>query len=100
VQILGGAVVALILFGAACSADPLAPPSETASTDFVTCVEPRPEACTREYLPVCAEHDTGIRCVTTPCDSTEWVTRANGCTACSDPKVLRYRPGACSESDG
>ncbi len=62
---------------------------------YVACKDPRPEVCTRDYRPVCAQRDTGVRCVTTPCDSTEWVTYSNACTACSDPKVLGSRAGAC-----
>ena len=62
---------------------------------FIECKEPRPEICTREYRPVCATRDTGIRCVTTPCPSTEKVTKATACTACSDAKVSGYTLGAC-----
>lgn len=53
--------------------------------------------CTREYFPVCATRDTGVRCVTTPCPSSEEKTYSNGCTACSDVKVLEYRLGACEQ---
>ena len=53
--------------------------------------------CTREYRPVCAWVDTGVRCVTEPCDSTEWRTYSNGCTACADARVVGHREGACSE---
>lgn len=63
--------------------------------DFVACEDPRPEACTREYMPVCAQVDTGIRCITTPCPSTEEKTYSTGCTACSDPDVYGYVPGEC-----
>lgn len=59
------------------------------------CTEPRPEMCTRQYQPVCAQKDTGVRCVTTPCPSTEWKTYGNGCDACSDAKVIGHVPGAC-----
>jgi len=63
---------------------------------FVQCKSPRPEVCTEQYLPVCASKDTGIRCVTTPCPSTENVTYDNACSACSDPKVHGYIPsGEC-----
>ena len=60
------------------------------------CESPRPEICTKEYRPVCATKDTGIRCVTTPCPSIEEVTKSNACTACADEKVTSYVPGACS----
>jgi hypothetical protein len=46
---------------------------------------------------VCAEVDNGVRCVTTPCDSTDQKEFANGCTACSDAKTHGYWPIACAE---
>ena len=68
---------------------------DTANLLFV-CAEPRPEICTQHFDPVCARRDTGIRCVTTPCDSYELQTFPNGCSACSDLKVLDYRYPACA----
>jgi len=62
----------------------------------IQCNDPRRKACTKEYRPVCATRDTGVRCVTTPCSSTELVTKGNACTACADEKVSSYVPGACS----
>jgi hypothetical protein len=59
------------------------------------CPETRPEMCTQQYDPVCAKRDTGIRCVTTPCESSAWVTYSNGCSACSDPKVSAFKSGSC-----
>lgn len=56
--------------------------------------------CTREYRPVCADVDTGIRCITAPCPSTEKKTYSNGCTACADEKVTGYALGACPPEDG
>lgn len=69
-----------------------------AESVYIACSDPRPEICTREFVPVCASRDTGIRCVTTPCDSSEWVTSSNACTACSDPLVYGHRAGACAEN--
>ncbi len=64
--------------------------------DYVQCKDPRPQACTREYNPVCAKKDNGVRCVTTPCPSTDDVTYATACTACADKDVDGYTPGgAC-----
>ncbi len=74
-----------------------APPVIEKPAGFTQCKDPRPQMCTREYRPVCATKDTGLRCVTTPCPSTESVTYATGCTACSDPKVHGYASGACAE---
>ena len=57
--------------------------------------DPRPEACTAQYDPVCATRDTGIRCITAPCPSSEQKTMGNACTACSDPKVSGWVKGEC-----
>jgi len=91
------ALAAAPCLSAGCQPSQPAPSSANATRDAIECVEPRPEICTQDYRPVCGLRDTGIRCVTTPCDSTEWKTYSNTCTACSDPDVLRYRPGACDE---
>jgi hypothetical protein len=64
---------------------------------FTTCPEERAQACTREYRPVCAEVDNGVRCVTTPCDSTDQKEFPNGCTACADAKTTGYWPVACAD---
>jgi hypothetical protein len=64
-------------------------------TRFTQCEDPRPEICTREYIPVCAIKFTGVQCLTTPCPSTEEKTYATGCTACADNNVIEYKPGAC-----
>ena len=53
---------------------------------FTTCPEPRPQMCTREYRPVCAKLEDG-----------SMKTYSNGCTACTDPKVVGYVPDACEE---
>lgn len=71
------------------------PPIDNPVVGYSACTEPRPEVCTQQYLPVCAKKDTGIRCVTTPCPSTENVTYSNACSACADKKVYGYRTGAC-----
>ena len=72
------------------------PEPEALAALEVECEEPRPEVCTREYRPVCALVDTGIRCVTTPCPASEWKLYGNACTACSDADVVGYRRGECS----
>ena len=92
------AVLAVALcMGAGCQPPQSAPSSVEDARDPVECVDPRSPICTQDYLPVCGLRDTGIRCVTTPCDSAEWKTYSNACTACSDPNVEHYRPGACEE---
>lgn len=62
------------------------------------CKEPRLQMCTKQYSPVCATRDTGVRCITTPCPSTELVTKSNACMACADEKVFSFTPGACSST--
>jgi len=66
-------------------------------TEKAACTDPRPEFCHKARRPVCATRDNGVRCVTTPCDSTEEKTYANECLACADPAVYSYRTGACSD---
>jgi hypothetical protein len=78
-----------------CAREAPADPQVEPPASYVACNDPRPEVCTRDYRPVCAQRDAGVRCVTTPCDSTEWITLSNACTACSDPTVLGYRAGPC-----
>lgn len=68
---------------------------ESGADGATTCAEPRPEMCTRDYRPVCATVDTGIRCITTPCPSTEQRTYGNACSACGDKKVISHVPGEC-----
>ena len=67
-------------------------------SDLKKCPEPRPQMCTRDYRPVCASRDTGIRCITTPCPSSEQKTYGNACSACADASVMAYRDGACDIS--
>jgi|CXWL01.1.fsa_nt_gi cytochrome c5 len=60
-------------------APPPAPPGQ------VVCTEPRPQGCTREYLPVCGTRRDGTR-----------QTYGNRCTACADANVVNHIPGPCS----
>ncbi len=79
------------------SAPTATPP--TASSSARVCPEQRPQVCTLDFRPVCATRDTGVRCVTAPCPSSEQKTYANGCSACADSKVLSYTQGACPEPE-
>ena len=85
--------ILLALLSAGCVAAPAIP---TASGDYVACTNPRPQICTREYRPVCAQVDTGKRCVTVPCESAVLETRGNACEACGDARVIGHTPGACA----
>jgi hypothetical protein len=62
----------------------------------IQCSAPRPEVCTEEYAPVCATRDTGVRCITTPCPSTEKASYSNACSACADSSVFYYKPEECA----
>lgn len=64
------------------------------------CTEPRPEMCTQQYDPVCAQVDTGVRCIKAPCPSAVYKTMGNACSACSDVKVYGYFPGECGDLEG
>lgn len=87
----------MVIFALSIVSCATAPQKNTEKPELTSCPEQRPKICTREYFPVCATRDTGIRCVTTPCPSSEEKTYGNGCTACSDVKVLKYRAGACEQ---
>lgn len=70
----------------------------TPAQAYTECQDPRPQICTRENVPVCATRDTGIRCVTTPCPSTERRNYGNACLACLDTDVMWYEPGVCTDT--
>lgn len=84
-------ITVLSLICIACSA-------KTAAVNPLTvqCTDPRPQICTMDYTPVCATKDNRVRCVTTPCQSTETKTYSNGCGACANPAVISYIPGECT----
>lgn len=91
-NLAGPSLGLILLLGGCAGAQPGRVPATAAE-----CVEPRPQICTMDYNPVCATRDTGVRCVTTPCDSTELATYANACGACADDRVYYHVPGACPE---
>ena len=89
---IGAALLAASAAGCDPSPDRAAPARRPG---FVACTEPRPEICTMDYRPVCGLRDTGVRCVTAPCGSTEERTYSNDCNACSQADVLGFWPKAC-----
>jgi|GEM_PF-484000 len=52
----------------------------------------RPEACTKEYAPVCGL--VQVQCITTPCNPVP-ETFSTGCVACSNQNVISYTEGEC-----
>lgn len=81
--IVRGIAASLLLSGCTETGSDETPGSASAS-DLVRCTAPRPEICTQEYRPVCALLNDGTQ-----------RTYASGCVACSDAKVLGYRPDPC-----
>jgi hypothetical protein len=81
------------------SAGDAAPPGAASTSParmaFTQCEEKRPTMCTKEYRPVCAEIDNGIRCVKAPCPSTNKRNFGNACEACAETKTVGYWPAAC-----
>ncbi len=55
----------------------------------IDCTEPRPQACTKEYMPVCGQKEDGTS-----------DTYGNKCTACADKDVLSYVNEACEQPQG
>lgn len=55
-------------------------------SDATACAEPRPQVCTMEYNPVCAELQSGGR-----------GDYSSPCNACADVAVSGYLNGACAD---
>lgn len=72
-------VAIVLLFVAGCETPP-------APTLFTQCPEERPQVCTMEYYPVCANLKSG---------GTK--TYASACNACADDAVVEHLVGACPE---
>jgi hypothetical protein len=51
---------------------------------MTACKDPRPQVCTMQYDPVCAQDASGVL-----------TTKSNGCRACTSPEVLGYVGGSC-----
>lgn len=68
----------IILFIAGCS-----PAEEISDNTMTACPDIRPEMCTQQYQPVCAQ--TGDDKKTFP----------NACVACSDSSVVGYKADEC-----
>lgn len=64
---------------------------------YTACKEPRPEICTMEYAPVCANIKPGTQCEKAPCSGKNHITYSNGCSACADIGVQSYQVGPCQD---
>jgi hypothetical protein len=72
--------------GVACSSSPEKSDDAEEGPPITSCAEPRFQACTMEYIPVCGHRYDGGR-----------KTYANACSACSDSEVSGRHPGPCEE---
>lgn len=63
----------------------------------IDCTDPRPQACTKEYMPVCGQ--VQVQCITTPCDIQK-ETFSNKCEACANSLTISYTEGACEAAGG
>lgn len=76
-----------------------APPSAASETAAPRSCSPesrQAEMCAQLYQPVCADVDTGVRCVRAPCNEARTQkTFSNACEACRGTKTLGYRAGEC-----
>ena len=74
--------------GSACASSPKQSDAAVEEPPVTACAEPRPQACTMEYIPVCGHGYDGER-----------KTYPNACSACADSEVAGRHPGACAEPD-
>lgn len=66
---------------------------------FVQCTDESRKVpnCSTEARPVCAEVDTGLRCVRAPCPSMAQQTYGNACSACVNKNVRGYWALSCED---
>jgi len=85
-QISPKIMVGIILILISCTNIGCVASSNNISKDnsYILCEEPRPELCTMEYVPVCGKLIDGNLKI-----------YSNGCSACSDKKVIGYKSGPC-----
>lgn len=77
-------IVLLALAGCSTPASQPTPELGTAPIPLSACSEPRPQLCTMQYAPACAELVAG--------GQREY---ASPCNACADVAVAGYREGPC-----
>ncbi len=71
--------------GECAPAAPPMPPAGGTKLQATDCTDPRPEICTMDYTPVCAQRGDGTT-----------YTAGNACSACGDKTVLSHVPGECA----
>jgi hypothetical protein len=59
---------------------------------IIECSQNRPQACTREFEPVCGQ--VNVQCVREPCPPIN-LTFDNACQACANTLTSNYTEGAC-----
>lgn len=74
-------LAALLSLGACTSGNPKSLPATGSQT---ACTDPRPQICTADYRPVCAQLKDGVL-----------KTYSNACSACGDVNVVAHNPSAC-----
>lgn len=60
----------------------------------IDCPVERPEACTKEYVPVCGQ--VQVQCIRAPCPPI-MMTFSNKCEACANSLTISYTEGACKD---
>jgi hypothetical protein len=76
------AIIALLVLSG-CAAPSVKPP---VASPLTQCSEPRPQVCTMEYAPACAQLTSG-----------GYREYASACNACADDAVAGYLPGPCAQ---
>ena len=82
------AIAFCVATAAGCAKSPTHAEQADFGVGLMACTEPRPEACTMQYDPVCGEMADGRS-----------KTYSNACSACGDRLVNGYTSGACSSAD-
>jgi hypothetical protein len=62
----------------------------------IDCTDPRPEICTKEYMPVCGQ--VQVECIRAPCNPV-MQTFGNKCEACANSRTISYFEGACPANE-
>jgi hypothetical protein len=63
----------------------------------IDCTDPRPEICTKEYMPVCGQ--VQVQCIRAPCYPV-MQTFGNKCEACANTMTISYFTGECPTTNG